>query len=58
MLGYVIIFFIATVVTGILGFGVFAGPAATVARVLCGGCVVLLVIAVYRGTVPTRSAKL
>jgi uncharacterized membrane protein YtjA (UPF0391 family) len=57
MLGYVITFFVVTVVTGILGFGVFAGHAATFARVLCACFAVLLVIAVFRGTVPTRSAK-
>lgn len=57
MLRYVITFFVLSVAMGALGFGAFAGTPATVARVLCVASTALLVVAVYRGTVPITAAQ-
>ncbi len=49
MLYYALIFFIVAVVAGILGFGVIAGTAAWVAKVLFFVFLIFFVISLIRG---------
>lgn len=49
MLYYALIFFIVAIVAGVLGFGVIAGTAAWVAKVLFFVFLILFVISLIRG---------
>ena len=49
MLYWALVFFIVAVIAGILGFGVIAGAAADVARVLFFVFLVLLVVSLIAG---------
>ncbi len=49
MLGYAVIFFLVALLAGVLGFGVIAGTAATIAKVLFVIFLVLFVISLLRG---------
>jgi uncharacterized membrane protein YtjA (UPF0391 family) len=48
MLGYTLIFLLVAIVAGALGFGVVAGMAATIARVLFVIFLVLFVLSLFR----------
>jgi uncharacterized membrane protein YtjA (UPF0391 family) len=49
MLTYALIFFIVALLAGILGFGVIAGTAATIAKVLFVIFLILFVVSLLRG---------
>jgi uncharacterized membrane protein YtjA (UPF0391 family) len=49
MLNYAIIFLIVALLAGVLGFGVIAGTAATIAKVLFVVFLVLFVVSLLRG---------
>lgn len=49
MLTYALIFFLVAIVAGILGFGVIAGTAASIAKVLFVVFLVLFIISLARG---------
>ena len=50
MLNYAVIFLLIAIVAGILGFGVIAGTAAAMARILFVISLVLFVVALFRRT--------
>jgi len=52
MLSYALIFLCVSLIAGILGFGVIAGTAATIAKALFLVFLVLFVIALLRGKRP------
>jgi uncharacterized membrane protein YtjA (UPF0391 family) len=52
MLYYSIIFLIVALIAGALGFGVIAGTAATIAKILFVVFLVLFVVALLRGRNP------
>ena len=54
MLSYAIIFLIIALVAGVLGFGVVAGPAATIAKICFVVFLILFVVSLIRG----RGSKL
>ena len=54
MLGYAVIFLLVAILAGVLGFGVIAGTAATIAKVLFVIFLVLFVVSLIRGR-STRS---
>ena len=49
MLGYAITFLIVALIAGVLGFGVIAGTAATIAKVLFVVFLILFVASLIRG---------
>ena len=49
MLGYAITFFIISLIAGVLGFGVIAGTAATIAQVCFVVFLVLFVLSLFGG---------
>jgi uncharacterized membrane protein YtjA (UPF0391 family) len=49
MLNYAVIFLLIAIVAGILGFGVIAGTAATIAKVLFLFFLVLFIASFFRG---------
>lgn len=49
MLGYAITFLLVALLAGVLGFGVIAGTAATIAKVLFVIFLVLFIISLLRG---------
>ncbi len=49
MLNYAVIFFIIALVAAVLGFGVIAGTAATIAKVLFVIFLILFVVSLLRG---------
>ena len=49
MLNYALIFLIVALLAGVLGFGVIAGTAATIAKVLFVVFLILFVISLLRG---------
>lgn len=49
MLGYALLFFIVAVVAGILGFGIIAGAAAWIAKVLFVVFLILFIVSLFRG---------
>jgi uncharacterized membrane protein YtjA (UPF0391 family) len=53
MLSYTVLFLIIAIVAGALGFGVIAGTAAMIARVLFLIFLVLFVFSLVRGSKPT-----
>jgi uncharacterized membrane protein YtjA (UPF0391 family) len=55
MLSYAIIFLLISLVAGILGFGVIAGTAATIAKVFFLVFLVLFIVALFRGRKPDLS---
>jgi uncharacterized membrane protein YtjA (UPF0391 family) len=50
MLSYAVTFLIIALVAGVLGFGVIAGTAATIARVLFLIFLVLFIASLFRGS--------
>lgn len=52
MLYYAVVFFIIALLAGVLGFGVIAGTAATIAKVLFVIFLVLFLVALLRGRRP------
>ena len=52
MLSYTVIFLIIALLAGILGFGVIAGTAATIAKVLFLVFLALFVVSLLRGRKP------
>jgi uncharacterized membrane protein YtjA (UPF0391 family) len=52
MLGYAITFLIISLIAGILGFGVIAGTAASIAKVLFLVFLVLFLFSLFRGGKP------
>ncbi len=52
MLSYALIFLIVALAAGVLGFGVIAGTAATIAKVLFVVFLVLFVFSLLRGRKP------
>ena len=52
MLNYAVIFLIIALIAGILGFGVIAGTAASIAKVLFIICIVLFLLSFFRGRKP------
>ncbi len=53
MLYYSIVFLLVAIAAGILGFGVIAGTAATIAKVLFLIFLVLFIASMFRGRKPT-----
>jgi uncharacterized membrane protein YtjA (UPF0391 family) len=53
MLSYAVTFLIIALVAGVLGFGVIAGTAATIARVLFLIFLVLFIASLFRGSKST-----
>jgi uncharacterized membrane protein YtjA (UPF0391 family) len=53
MLSYAITFLIIALIAGVLGFGVIAGTAATIAKVLFFIFVVLFIASLFRGRSPS-----
>ena len=53
MLSYALIFLIVALAAGVLGFGVIAGTAASIAKVLFVIVLVLFVVSLFRGRRPT-----
>lgn len=53
MLYYSVVFLLVAVLAGILGFGVVAGTAATIAKILFAIFLVLFVVSLLRGRKPT-----
>ena len=53
MLYYAVIFLLIALVAGVLGFGVIAGTAATIAKVLFVFFLVLFIASLLRGKKPT-----
>lgn len=53
MLYYAIIFLLVAIGAGILGFGVIAGTAATIAKVLFVIFLVLFLVSLFRGRKPS-----
>lgn len=49
MLGYAITFLLVALLAGVLGFGVIAGTAATIAKILFVIFLVLFIISLLRG---------
>ena len=49
MLTYAVIFFLVAILAGILGFGVIAGTAASIAKVLFVIFLVLFIVSLVRG---------
>ena len=49
MLNYALIFLIVALLAGVLGFGVIAGTAATIAKVLFVVFLILFVVSLLRG---------
>ncbi len=49
MLGYAITFLLIALLAGVLGFGVIAGTAATIAKVLFVVFLVLFIASLFRG---------
>lgn len=49
MLYYAVIFFLVALLAGVLGFGVIAGTAATIAKVLFVIFLVLFIVSLLRG---------
>lgn len=52
MLSYAIVFLLVAIVAGILGFGVVAGTAAMIAKVLFVIFLVLFIVTLLRGRTP------
>lgn len=52
MLGYSITFLVIAIIAAVLGFGVIAGTAATIAKVLFFVFLVLFVVSLFRGRRP------
>jgi len=52
MLSYAVLFLVIALIAGILGFGVIAGTAAMIARVLFLFFLVLFVVSLFRGGKP------
>jgi uncharacterized membrane protein YtjA (UPF0391 family) len=48
MLGYAIVFLIAAIIAGILGFGVIAGTAALIAKILFVIFLILFIVSLFR----------
>ena len=49
MLNYAVIFFLVAILAGVLGFGVIAGTAASIAQVLFVIFLVLFIASLFRG---------
>ncbi len=49
MLNYAIIFLLIAIVAGVLGFGIIAGTAASIARILFLIFLVLFIVSLFRG---------
>jgi len=49
MLSYAVVFLLIALLAGVLGFGVIAGTAATIAKVLFVVFLVLFVVSLFRG---------
>ena len=56
MLSYAIIFLLIALAAGVLGFGVIAGTAATIAKVLFLVFLVLFIVSLIRGKKPRARA--
>ena len=52
MLNYAVIFLIIALLAGVLGFGVIAGTAASIAKVLFIIFIVLFLVSLFRGKTP------
>jgi uncharacterized membrane protein YtjA (UPF0391 family) len=52
MLSYALIFLIVALLAGVLGFGVIAGTAATIAKILFVVFLILFIISLLRGRKP------
>ena len=52
MLGYAVTFLLIAIVAGILGFGVIAGTAATIAKVLFLVFLVLFIVSLFNRRTP------
>jgi uncharacterized membrane protein YtjA (UPF0391 family) len=53
MLTYAIIFLLVALLAGVLGFGVIAGTAATIAKILFVVFLILFVVSLLRGRTPS-----
>jgi uncharacterized membrane protein YtjA (UPF0391 family) len=58
MLTYALVFFLVAIIAGVLGFGVIAGTAASIAKILFVIFLVLFVISLLRGGRPGSRSKL